>query len=458
MNSNVRKVGIFSPEPHHTDSAILVSVKQELMLSGNTEGKPRSKERQFDFSSYPSRKIALRLAYHGHIYCGLVRQAETPNTVEAYLVAALERLRFVEPSGPKDFSRCGRTDKGVSALGNVVSFTSRASSWATDEHQQPPLDYCEKLNNVLPPTIRIVGWSYVNADFDARFSCTGRTYRYYFCNRGLNLEAMRKAVGYLKGVHNFRNFCKTDVVNVNNYERHVRHADIVGSEMLPDLVSYFEIEANSFLYNQIRCTMEVLFLVGRCLEEPEVVKQLLDCGDRKPVYPLADATPLVLWECHFEGVRWNISQRACLNAESELLDIATALLIRSTVAFSMRSQLFAWYSEHTDDNGEAIFFEGQNQGICPGDQWSVVGSDWTDERTHNNLRVRKSDIFALSKKVKMGSKEPLTSKPYTKLLDRETERTFEEEVELLSAKKRARFEVNMEKKKFHEEHRCGNPT
>ncbi|KAG8343263.1 putative pseudouridine synthase A-like protein [Trypanosoma vivax] len=407
-------------------------------------------ERMFNFSNYPSRKVAMRLAYHGHIYNGLVRQLETPNTVEEHIVLALRKLHLVEPDGPSDLSRCGRTDKGVSALGNALSLTVRASSWPWDEQQKTPLDYCNMLNNVLPPTIRIVGWTYVDSSFDARFSCVGRTYRYYFCHRGLNLEAMRDAAALLKGTHNFRNFCKTDVVNVDNYERHVRRAEIVKSEMLPELVSYLEIEANSFLYNQIRCTMEILFLIGRGLEESNVVTALLTRGDKKPVYPLADATPLVLWDCHFEGINWRISSRAFTFIEKELQDIATALMIRATVADSLRAQLFSWYVEQAsvDDSEAATSSERSRSGMpFPVDQWSLTGCDWTSDRTHGNLRVRKSDLYAYSKQMSSGTTAVLTARPYTKLLEREIERTFDEEVKLLSTKKRARFEANMEKKK-----------
>ncbi|RNF25729.1 putative pseudouridine synthase A-like protein [Trypanosoma conorhini] len=404
----------------------------------------RQEERPFVFANYPSRKVAIRLAYHGHLYDGLAKQEETPNTVEAYVLTALKRVRLIPQDGPHDLARCGRTDKGVSALGNAFSLTVRASSWPTDSPQKPPLDYCAMINSALPVTIRIVGWAYVGESFDARFSCVGRTYRYYFCHRGLNLEAMNNAAVRLKGVHNFRNFCKTDVVNVSNYERDVRSVGIVTSETLPELVSYLEIHANSFLYHQIRCTMEVLFLVGRGLEEPEVVTQLLERGDRKPVYPLADGRPLVLWDCHFEGLRWSISQRAFMVVEQELLDIATALLLRSSVADSMRSQLFAWYGGDTDAEGKMI--AAQPSGGQIADRWSVSGCDWTDERTHASLRVRRYDLFALSRQREEGASGPLSSRPYTKLLDRETERSFGEEVEALSKKKRARFESNMEKK------------
>ncbi|KAF8294984.1 putative pseudouridine synthase A-like protein [Trypanosoma cruzi] len=406
--------------------------------------KKNREERPFLFANYPSRKVAIRLAYHGHLYDGLAKQEETSNTVEAYVVAALKHVRLIPQDGPIDLARCGRTDKGVSALGNVLSLTVRASSWPTDSPQKPPLDYCAMLNSALPVTIRIVGWAYVDDTFDARFSCVGRTYRYYFCHRGLNVEAMGNAAARLKGVHNFRNFCKTDVVNVSNYERDVRSVGIFASEAFPELVSYLEIHANSFLYHQIRCTMEVLFLVGRGLEDPEVVTQLLERGDRKPVYPLADGTPLVLWDCHFKNLQWNISKRAFMVVEHELQDIATALFLRASLANSMRSQLLTWYNGHTDAEGKTIV--AQLPEVQAADRWSVTGCDWTDKRTHANMRVRRYDLFALSKQREHGASGPLSSRPYTKLLERETERTFDEEVEALSQKKRARFEGNMEKK------------
>lgn len=89
------------------------------------------------------------------------------------------------------------------------------------------------LNYILPPTIRIVGHAVVDDSFDARFSCKSRTYRYYFCHRGLNVQAMQKAASYLHGTHNFRNLCKTDVVNVCNFTRTVHSVGIYASELLP---------------------------------------------------------------------------------------------------------------------------------------------------------------------------------------------------------------------------------
>ena len=55
------------------------------------------------------------------------------------------------------------------------------------------LDYCQTLNRVLPSNIRAVAWSPVTPEFSARFSATARTYRYFFVQRKLDIEAMRDA-------------------------------------------------------------------------------------------------------------------------------------------------------------------------------------------------------------------------------------------------------------------------
>ncbi|GET90754.1 pseudouridine synthase A-like protein, putative [Leishmania tarentolae] len=442
--------------------------------------KKKKTERAFLFDRYPSRKIALRLAYHGHVHDGLAKQKETNNTVEGLVCDALRRLRLIPEDGPHNFGRCGRTDKGVSALGNAFSLTARASCTADAEPQLPPLDYCNMLNNVLPSTIRIVGCAVVDEDFDARFSCVYRTYRYYFFHRGLNMGAMQEAAAFLLGTHNFRNFCKMDVVNVSNFVRTVLSVGLHPSEELPELISYLEITANSFLYHQIRCTMEVLFLVGRGLEAPSVVQTLLELGDRKPTYPLADGTPLILWDCGFHNVQWQMSHGAFHAMEQELQDISTALLIRATSAAAMRSQIFRWYTgvadvfcKHTWEKGDACG-EGPSSAVVRRDpevrrvdSWSITGCDWTEPGTAGQMKARKRDLlYYLRTEAKEGhplsatssceensspttgttSSSRLASMNYVPLLQRERERTYEEEVRDLSGKKRARYEVNEAKK------------
>ena len=66
------------------------------------------------------------------------------------------------------------------------------------------------LNHVLPEDIRIIAFSEVPEHFDARFSCTYREYKYFFCQGKMCIERIKAACQKLVGLHDFRNFCKKD--------------------------------------------------------------------------------------------------------------------------------------------------------------------------------------------------------------------------------------------------------
>lgn len=95
-------------------------------------------------------------------------------------------------------SRCGRTDKGVSAFANVISLKVRSNLKNPPENvrgmvppnEKPPppknkkpeeeLNYVKVLNRALPEYIRVVAWAPVDSNFSARFDCKSRSYRYFF--------------------------------------------------------------------------------------------------------------------------------------------------------------------------------------------------------------------------------------------------------------------------------------
>ena len=107
-------------------------------------------EKGVRFSTYKTRKIALEVAYCGAEHCGFSSQgAEVSNvrTVEGALFEALKKCRwdpskeiFGEPS--VEYSRCGRTDRGVSSLGNVVSLKVRSKVGdGEDGDEENQIDY-----------------------------------------------------------------------------------------------------------------------------------------------------------------------------------------------------------------------------------------------------------------------------------------------------------------------------
>lgn len=89
--------------------------------------KKKLKERPFDFSRYATRQIAIKVSYLGWQYSGLEAQEETPNTISEKIFEALEKLKLIENRVKCNYSMSGRTDKGVSALGQVLSMRVRSA-------------------------------------------------------------------------------------------------------------------------------------------------------------------------------------------------------------------------------------------------------------------------------------------------------------------------------------------
>lgn len=69
----------------------------------------------------------MKVCYLGHNYDGMACQAESDNSVEEYIFKVMHTLSLIPKAFPADdsFTRAGRTDKGVSAMGNVISLNLR---------------------------------------------------------------------------------------------------------------------------------------------------------------------------------------------------------------------------------------------------------------------------------------------------------------------------------------------
>ncbi|XP_075243257.1 putative tRNA pseudouridine synthase tag-124 [Convolutriloba macropyga] len=82
--------------------------------------------RQFSFSKYGKRRIALKFAYLGCDYDGFACQTTTDKTIEHHVLEALKRTRLIRENENCFYSKAGRTDKGVSALEQVISLNIRS--------------------------------------------------------------------------------------------------------------------------------------------------------------------------------------------------------------------------------------------------------------------------------------------------------------------------------------------
>lgn len=295
---------------------------------GGNKAREQKKQRSIDFNKYNTRHVALKVAYLGWDYLGLATQELTVNdkTIERELFDALLKTRLIESRDTCNYHRSGRTDKGVSALGQVISIDLRSNllegpgvkvreggtAHERTGDKTTEIPYVHILNKVLPSEIRVLAWAPVDPDFSARFSCLRRTYKYIFPRGKLNIQLMNEAAQKLLGEHDFRNLCKMDVGNgVVEFTRSISSA--VVTEIEPSSTESpgyhlceLTIVGKAFLWHQIRCIVAVLFLVGEGQEKPEIIDELLDVEKhpRKPQYTMAREYPLVLFDCEYEDVNW----------------------------------------------------------------------------------------------------------------------------------------------------------
>jgi tRNA pseudouridine38/39 synthase len=310
-------------------------------------------DREFDMSRYGQRTIALKLAYLGWNFHGFATQPNSAYSVEDHVFAALLKTRLIESRENCEYSRAGRTDVGVSALGQVVGLRVRSNVVAPSQGSVE-LDYVKMLNSMLPVEIRVLSWASVagggsseslrastaidagvgvmdpcgheekfvrrpGSPFSARFDALYRSYKYFFLKGNLDIAAMQSAASSFVGRHDFRNFCKIDAEKVTNFVRVMYQVEIrreCDDSTVTDAESradseytglYIFVRGQAFLWHQVRCMAAVLFEVGMGNEKPDIVGRMLidaDLGsgafaEGKPTYTMAPATPLLLFDCAY---------------------------------------------------------------------------------------------------------------------------------------------------------------
>lgn len=204
-------------------------------------------------------KVALIVEYDGTGYYGFQLQANLP-TIQGEMEKALwqltqERIRVMTAS---------RTDAGVHARGQVVSFRTKSPL--------PLQTFIKGLNYYLPTDIVVKAAYKVDDSFNVRRSALSREYNYYILNsltrsptrrnfcylvtRHLDIEAMNEACQALVGEHDFASFASC--IGIRNTLRTVYRAEIGKNGGLV----IFNIVANSFLPHQVRNTIGTLIRVG----------------------------------------------------------------------------------------------------------------------------------------------------------------------------------------------------
>ena len=254
-------------------------------------------------SAAPVETVRLRMtvAYDGTDFYGFARNEGVP-TVAGVLGDAMESVL-----GHRVKLVCaGRTDRGVHARGQVVSFDASAE-------RADPARLTRALNRMCGPRIAVSDARVVSGAFDARRSCTGRVYRYRVLNslvadplaarfswhvvHPLELTAMRAAADCLLGDHDFGSFCRRNPsLPDQSMVRTVRRA-VWWRE---GEVAVFEIEARSFCHQMVRSLVALLVAVGAGRRRAEDMPSVIAARDRADTPGPAPPQGLVLWSALYD--------------------------------------------------------------------------------------------------------------------------------------------------------------
>ncbi len=236
-------------------------------------------------------RIKLKIEYDGTNFSGWQLQPGK-RTVQGELEKVIS---FLLRENVRLFAS-GRTDSGVSALGQIAHFDTECE---VSEKQ-----LLSSINALLPVDVSVRELERVGENFDARLSVKRKTYVYRFyiskftrplfrnsafrVNDYVNLENMKQACKFLIGKHDFSSFVsrksgKTDFV------REIYDAKIVQEG---DGIFAFEITGNGFLYNMVRIIFGTLLLAGYGKITPEEITKIIDgktranAGKTMPAYAL----------------------------------------------------------------------------------------------------------------------------------------------------------------------------
>jgi len=241
-------------------------------------------------------KIALKLAYLGEDYFGFQRQPDRV-TVESEVRRALSQIGVIHG----DFCYAGRTDRGVSALGQVIDF------WIDEDKAKLARPRC--VNGRLPRDIWTWAWAVAPIGFSARWNAMWREYRYFLWHPGLDLEAMRSSAQLLLGEHDFKNFSSSKVDTV----RTVQKLEI--QEM--NGLWVFDVRADGFLWNMVRKIVGSLERVGAGEQSMDWFSDLLR-PELNHGAPTAPAEGLILMDVGYEELAWNVDRYSLERAASAL--------------------------------------------------------------------------------------------------------------------------------------------
>ncbi len=251
-------------------------------------------------------RYVIKFSYDGSNFFGFQCQKGL-RTVQGVLESAAEKIN----NGKKtNVVASGRTDKGVHALCQIahVDFDVAIT----------PYQVKRAMNSNLPEDVHVFEVIEVNHDFHARFCVIEKVYQYrinvgeynplrrnycYQHNYPLNIEAMRDAIKYFVGTHDFRAFV-TENKEKRDCVRTITEAKIEEHQE-DEIVLTFR--GNGFLRYQVRNMVGILIKVGTGKIKKEVVKEILESKTRGKNGVTARAEGLYLVSVEYEDISFRTS-------------------------------------------------------------------------------------------------------------------------------------------------------
>lgn len=323
---------------------------------GTRDSEPAVKEEGPKAIRLPKRQCALLIGFCGSGYSGMQIQPDHARTIEGVLFQSMVRAGAVSQDNADDpvkisLARAARTDAGVHAAGNLVSLKMIMNVPGVS-------DMVTRINDELPPEIRLWGYVRVQNSFNARLICDSRKYTYFFplymlippkpksgLHRTLEqyagslvlaadesglkphsfwahsdfptkeselaekrtwrvepiqVEQLRAMARKFEGTHNFHNFTVARDFNDRSNQRHMKKIEI------SDPVVYGQTEwisvlfhGQSFMLHQIRKMVSILVLACRTNTPAHIIEELY--GPRAVFIPKMPALGLLLEEPIFDS-------------------------------------------------------------------------------------------------------------------------------------------------------------
>lgn len=238
------------------------------------------------------------IQYEGTRYRGWQVQGNTEHTIQGKLEELLSRME----GAPVEVHGSGRTDAGVHAAGQVISFRCGEG--------RSPEEIRDYMNRYLPGDVAVLSVEEAPPRFHARLHAVRKIYVYRIWNdpvenvfgrrflthikEPLDAKLMQKAAEYLCGTNDYRAFCslkrfKKSTVRTVEEIRVCREGPLITITYVGD----------GFLYHMVRIMTGTLVEAGLGFRSAESMKEILESRDRACAGRLMPPEGLMLMQVEY---------------------------------------------------------------------------------------------------------------------------------------------------------------